>query len=256
MRPCPVCNEIATQDLGEITNTKIANLERSSYHLLHCRDCDVVYLSPLPTTRDLNVIYIDESQFDYHSDEQARIIVDFMAERLRALSDRMNLTGDPAVLEIGAGFAWMGRAAKQNFPHSRTVAQDITPEVAQKCSWVDHYIVGSADDPRIDSLGPYDVISMTHVIEHLPDPGAMLRRLLPVTRGMIFITAPHRPVRWDGTIASWRNYSYNHVPAHLQYFSEQGMRRLAEANGFNLAFWDANSEEGQALEAWLEPLRR
>jgi len=253
MRTCPVCSNPATAYVGELSNTKIAPLERTEYNLVQCQECDIVYLSPLPTTRDLDILYVDELQFDYHDNEHARLIVDFMANRLRAVLARMKATDVNAVLEIGAGPAWMARAAKQVSPQARTVAQDITKEVADKCPWVDHYIVASADDQRLDSLGPYDVISLTHVIEHLPDPGAMLRRLRPLTRGMIFMTAPHRPVRWDGTIDSWRKYSYNHVPAHLQYFSDRGMRRMAEAAGFKIAFWDATSEEGQAFETWLEP---
>jgi hypothetical protein len=253
MRPCPVCSNTVSSDLGELTNTKIAPLERAHYRLLQCHDCDIVYLSPLPTPRDLDILYIDELQFDYYDDERARVIVDFIADRLRAVMGRLGATELNSVLEIGAGLAWMARAAKQISPRARTVAQDITTEVADKCPWVDHYIVASSDDPRFDSLGPYDVISLTHVIEHLPDPIAMLRRLRPITKGMIFMTAPHRPVRWDGRIESWLKYSYNHVPGHLQYFSERGMQRMAEAAGFKVAYWDATAEEGQAFETWLEP---
>ena len=31
------------------------------------------------------------------------------------------------------------------------------------------------------------------------------------------------------------------------------MQRAAEASGFTLDYWDANSEQGQAFEAWLRP---
>jgi 2-polyprenyl-3-methyl-5-hydroxy-6-metoxy-1,4-benzoquinol methylase len=216
-------------------------------------ECDVVYLSPLPSDRDLHVLYVDELQFDYHSEEDITKITEFMSGRLQAVLTQIGLREAPTVLEIGAGLSWMARAAKKVNAISRTVAQDITPEASQKCSWVDHYIVGSIDDAKIDAFGPYDVISLTHVIEHLNDPVAIMRRLKPVARGVIFITAPHRPVRWDGGIESWRSYSYNHVPGHLQYFSERGMQRVAESAGFELIHWDATSEEGQSFEAWLKP---
>jgi len=54
------------------------------------------------------------------------------------------------------------------------------------------------------------------------------------------------------TIEEWRKYSYNHVPAHLQYFSKHGMETAAKGAGLRLRFWDAAAEEGQAFEAWLE----
>jgi hypothetical protein len=71
---------------------------------------------------------------------------------------------------------------------------------------------------------------------------------------VIFVTAPHRPVGWSdrtGEIALWERYSYNHVPAHIQYFSSKSMRRLSEAAGCTLAYWSHDHEEGQAFEAWL-----
>ena len=253
MRLCPVCNGSAEVTIGELTNTKVAPLARTSYDLVQCQGCDVVYLSPLPSENDLKILYVDELQFDYHTEEQSQSVVEFMRWRLRDVLKRLGGKGPPSVLEIGAGPAWMARAAKKMSPAAKTVAQDVTSEVADKCPWVDRYIVGSTGDAEIDSLGPYDVVSMTHVIEHLTDPVATLRRLRQVTRGIVFITAPHRPVKWDGSIESWRTYSYNHVPAHLQYFSQNGLRRAAEASGFTLDYWDANSEEGQAFEAWLRP---
>ncbi len=269
MRLCPVCAHAASLNVGELGNTKEAPLERSRYDLLHCRDCDIVYLSPLPSARDLEMLYIDEVQFDFFDDAATRMSLEFVTSRLREMMKRIGLWPGrtllekvlfkklpvkpaPVVLEIGAGLAWMARAAKEIDPRARTVAQDITAEVAGKCPWADHYIVGPAEDARIDALGPYDVISLTHVIEHLPDPVGMLRRLRPITRGRIFMTAPHRPVRWDGGIESWRGYSYNHVPGHLQYFSKRGMRKAAEAAGFRLDFW-GTAEGGQAFEAWLKP---
>jgi hypothetical protein len=59
-------------------------------------------------------------------------------------------------------------------------------------------------------------------------------------------------VAWRGSIEEWRKYSYNHVPAHLQYFSKRGMKTAASLAGLRLRHWDASAEEGQAFEAWLE----
>ena len=68
----------------------------------------------------------------------------------------------------------MCRAAKSRNRNHVTVAQDISPEALESCPWVDHYIQGEIDDRRLDSWGPYHVISMTHVIEHLVDVKAVL----------------------------------------------------------------------------------
>jgi len=252
MRPCPVCLKPADFAVGELAVTFTAGPQtRSKYDLIHCKPCDVVYLSPLPLPQDLDAIY-SAPQFDYYTEEQTPAVMEFYTGRIGALHEHLGNPEQLNVLEIGAGPAWIARAAKEALPFTTTVAQDVSPEMAARCPWVDRYLVQPAESNEIDALGPYDVISLTHVIEHLPDPLAMLRRLRPITRGVVFITAPHRPERWNGSIEQWRSYSYNHVPAHLQYYSHYGMRRAAEVTGFKVAFFSANSENGQSFEAWLE----
>jgi SAM-dependent methyltransferase len=150
----------------------------------------------------------------------------------------------------------MCRAAKAVDPNNVTVAQDISPEAVQKCPWVDFYVLGDLLDPRIDQRAPYDVISLTHVIEHLVYPVEVIRRCKSLLRqnGVIFITAPHRPIGWrdgEANVGLWEKYSYNHVPAHIQYFSKKSMRALAERSGCGLDHWSHDSEDGQAFEAWL-----
>jgi SAM-dependent methyltransferase len=150
----------------------------------------------------------------------------------------------------------MCRAAKAVNPDNVTVAQDISPEAVRKCPWVDFYILGDALDTRIDQHAPYDVISLTHVIEHLVRPLEVIRRCKSLLRkdGVIFITAPHRPVGWrdaSSDIALWESYSYNHVPAHIQYFSMKSMRVLSEQAGCIMDYWSHLHEGGQAFEAWL-----
>ena len=252
MRPCPVCREERSVSVGELQNTFVGPQSRASYDLLHCRSCDIVYLSPLPLESDLDEIYKGTPQFDYHSDEDVAGIMKFYTDRIKALRAALGRQQRFAVLEIGAGPAWVTRAAKSIQPDCLTVAQDVTSEMALKCPWVDHYLVDSTEARDLDQWGPYDIISMTHVIEHVPDPVATLRRAKQLSRGLVFITAPHMPAHWQGTIEEWRKYSYNHVPAHLQYFSEKGMKNAAKAAGLGLRLWDANAEEGQAFEAWLE----
>ena len=251
MRPCPICGQAAGVRIGDLHSTFHAPLVRSDYELAHCQSCDVVYLSPLPLEEDLNTIY-SATQFDYYTPESIKPVVEFYCDRMRALDAALGYPKKLSVLEIGAGPAWMSRAAKTVDPESTAVAQDVSSEMAEKCPWVDRYLVDSADSPEIDQRGPYNVISMTHVFEHLPDPVGMLQRLKRVCNGLIFITAPHRPVKWAGTIEEWRKYSYNHVPAHLQYFSKLGMEAAAQRAGLRLRYWDASAEEGQAFEAWLE----
>ena len=119
------------------------------------------------------------------------------------------------------------------------MAQDVSAEVASRYEWVVQYLVCDVSDERLRAMGSYDIISLTHVIEHLVDPVAARHRCksLLANGGTIFITAPFYPKGWEmgrTTISQWQQYSYNHVPAHIQYFSKKSMRRMTEKAGCTL----------------------
>jgi SAM-dependent methyltransferase len=262
VRACPAGCGRAGRSLGELPVTVRAVLSRDRYSLVQCACGAMLYLSPAPTASDLTTMYVDEKQFGGEYTDPARVeaILGYVGSALDALAKHIvRAPGMPMrVLEIGAGMAWMCRAAKARSADTLTVAQDVSPEAARSCDWVDHYVEGDVVDPRIARHAPFDVISMTHVIEHLVDPLQAIdrcRRLL-APDGLMFVTAPHRPTGWNDAapqLDAWRAWSYNHVPAHVQYFSERSLRRLAHAAGCDLVHWSDAHDNGQAFEAWLAP---
>ena len=260
VRPCPLGCPEAGRGIGALPVTMPIALSRSHFTLTRCGCGALLYLSPAPTKTDLQAMYIDENQFgdEYTDPDRVRSILRYMSDALERIALLRSWTTERPrnVLEIGAGLAWMCRAAKARNSNCRTVAQDVSPEAAQRCAWVDAYVQGDIADSRIDSHAPYDVISLTHVIEHLVDPVAMLARCraLLADDGVVFVTAPYRPQRWRDDVpdlALWRAYSYNHVPAHIQYFSEQSLTRLCQHARMQLVHWSHAHDGGQAFEAWI-----
>jgi len=162
------------------------------------------------------------------------------------------------VLEVGAGFAWMCKVAKSVNQCNRTVAQDISIECRDCCPWVDKWVIGEVVDNLEILKGQclYHLISLTHVIEHLPNMLDIMKKLtdLLVKGGVFFITAPHRPIGWKENldIQIWQKWSYSHVPAHLQYFNEKSIAVLAKELKVRVSFYNFNAEDGQAFEAWLQ----
>jgi 2-polyprenyl-3-methyl-5-hydroxy-6-metoxy-1,4-benzoquinol methylase len=79
----------------------------------------------------------------------------------------------------------------------------------------------------------FDAIYMGHVIEHLYDPGSLLKECWRVLKpgGHLVMTTPnmqswgHKHYRQD-----WRGLE---SPRHLQIFNPQSLRRLTEASGFD-----------------------
>jgi hypothetical protein len=258
---CPVCHQPRWQArrwFGSLPSGTRRGLRR--YDLVGCPECELIHLSPLPAKAALDEIYLEGVQFtsDCYTGPRADLVKEFILCRLRALLGWVRPGEEPVrVLEIGAGLAWMCGGAKTLDPRATTVAQDISTEGCEKCPWVDHFLVGELEErlPGIESHGPYHVISMTHVIEHLPDPVAVLRicRPLLARRGLVFVTAPYRPKGWapESPLSVWEQWSYNHVPGHLQYFNDTSMRRCAERAGLRVEYFDQTADDHQALEAWI-----
>jgi SAM-dependent methyltransferase len=254
-RRCPACHAISRIDpVGPLEPTQAGTFHTRDFALVHCRRCDCVRLEPAPTDADLRAMYADAVQFSddtYSSPERIEAMLRYYGQCLDQLG--MMPAAGGASLEVGAGRAWVSRAIKARNPGILTVAQDVTAECATDCPWVDDYVVGAVGD--LDRARPFQLISLTHVIEHLVDPQAMLRELAArlAPGGRIFVTAPFRPSGWragDG-IAKWLDYPYLHVPAHVSYLSRAWFDLAAEAAGLVLAHWDAGHEDGQAFEALL-----
>ena len=240
--------------MGPVGPTHPGPFHTSDFSLVRCPRCEVVYLDPAPTEDDLRAMYEGSVQFDgpHYTDAQ-RVAQVF--EYCNDAINRLALLPPPGgrVLEVGAGYAWLARTCKRLDESITTVAQDVSGEVADKCPWVDRYHIGKLS--TLDERERFHLASMTHVIEHLVDPAAMLAaissRLAP--GGKLFVTAPYRPTGWnpDAGIAGWREYSYLHVPAHVTYFSRKWFEQVAPRHQLRVEHWDASHEGGEAFELLL-----
>ena len=259
-RPCPICGAkpAASEKIGTLKKTVGERLSHDNFDLVRCPSCELIMLQPLPTEADFGVMYVEFKAFStpVYRGERVNAVLQHYGGRWKFLMKSIAKGAPVRVLEVGAGLAWICRVAKLYDPLSVTVAQDVTAQVVEECrEWVDSYVVDwNVNTPLITALAPFDVISMTHVIEHLPDPVSMLKQCASLLdpNGCIFVTAPHRPEGWSSAspIAKWQAWSYNHVPAHLQYFSETAMTKAANLAGQKVFSWFVG-ENGQSFEAIL-----
>jgi hypothetical protein len=80
----------------------------------------------------------------------------------------------------------------------------------------------------------FNVITLWHVLEHLPDPNQALHQLhnLLNETGTIFIAVPNLK-SYDANYyqSYWAAYD---VPRHLWHFDQQSMKTILQKNGFRL----------------------
>jgi hypothetical protein len=260
MRPCPVSGARgkALQNLGPVAATQPGDFSAETFSLIYCSQSDMVYLSPLPTDEDFNVMY-SAGQFDSSEYSDSSRIDAMMEYYSGCINRHFSIERETPfrLLEVGAGMSWVSKAIKSLRPDSQTWCQDISSECVDKCEWADQYFVGSVEDFSKQADTSFHAISLTHVIEHVPDPVKTLKLLsrMLTDDGVIMLTAPFRPKNWSVLqgLQPWIDYSYLHVPAHISYFSELALQMAAQKAGLSLKFWDSTADDHQAFEALLSP---
>lgn len=263
-RNCPICdkNHGKNKLLGMLTPNNSPFKEDSSlkFPLTKCNVCDMIYLSEIPKKNDLFKCYTEQIQFtcDAYTGKRVPLILQYFSHWLNHMVKYSNLDkNNLTTLEIGGGLSWMSRVVKNFNKNNFTVVQDLTKECLDKTSWVDKYYTGDLHEV-IDSIKqhqPYQIISMSHVFEHLIEPLNVLRICNEILddRGIIFINSPHKPEGWNDSspFSDWEKWSYNHVPTHLNYFNNTNLQKGAEKVNLKVVFFEAKAENGQAYEVWF-----
>jgi SAM-dependent methyltransferase len=157
-------------------------------------------------------------------------VPEFVLEHLRHLVrslSRYRTTG--RWLDIGCGSGTLLRAAgAEGWDATGT---EIAPAVvdAMRAHGLDARL-GLTDELDLPS-GGFDVVSAIEVLEHVPDPDALIAEATRLLRpgGALYVTTPHgRGVSWRFLGTDW---SVVAPPEHLQLFSSAGIRSALSRGG-------------------------
>jgi 2-polyprenyl-3-methyl-5-hydroxy-6-metoxy-1,4-benzoquinol methylase len=102
--------------------------------------------------------------------------------------------------------------------------QSSHPDVQWRCASVDDFMA---------DCGVFDVVSLYHVLEHVPRPDALVRALAGIVRagGLLVVEVPNLA----GLQARLRGYRWEYwLDHHVNYFTPATLRRLIEPAGFVL----------------------
>lgn len=98
--------------------------------------------------------------------------------------------------------------------------------------------------------GRYDLVTLSCVIEHLPDPAEALRRLYPALKpgGRLLLTTHNLASPWRWLFGRrWINW---HPPFHLHHFDANALRRLAAAAGFAVRYVETRTPVYWLVYSW------
>lgn len=213
-RRCPACAATAERVLGQKNDLQVSS----------CRSCGTLYTycATGPGAGEDYDVY-------YH---EANLTVPPFIDKLldEIITDFAPFRQNNRLLDIGCGAGSLLEAARRAGWEAEgvEVSRPSVEHVRRAGFKVFHGELAAAQY----AAGQFDVVTASEVLEHVPDPQAMLAEIARLLRpgGLFWGTTPHG--RGLSALLLGVAWSAVHPPEHLQLFSLAGMRRLLRGAGF------------------------
>ncbi len=212
--------------------------------MVECTSCRLRYLNPRPALDELDVIYPPT----YHAYNirpaagraEAPPLVTRLRHRLYSRRFRRPLrylAERPVIdlLDVGCGDGWMLDLYRLAAPgRVRTFGVDLAPEACAVARAAGHTVyAGRFEELVFDRQ--FDLVNLSHVIEHVAEPRAFVEKIAAVLRpgGVLVVETPNTGTpewRWLRG-GAWGAY---HIPRHWTFFDPGSIRRLGDAAGLTL----------------------
>ncbi|MBL8751490.1 MAG: class I SAM-dependent methyltransferase [Planctomycetes bacterium] len=213
------------------------------WEVVSCSSCSLVYVTPRLHGQALVDVY--GAGYWKSDDPKVRGYADYARESalyLKTYGRRMRLVAKwlprGRVLDVGCAAGYFLRVAQQ---HGHDVhGVELSPAIAHEAATAlgaDRVFVGTLDEAiaaRGWRAGTFDAITMWDVVEHIPDPQSVLRRVRELLRpgGRFLLETQNVESRWARLLGRrWHHYKHDE---HLYHFAPSTVRRLLDDCGFRV----------------------
>jgi len=193
--------------------SSVDSKNNSLLKVVFCKVCGMVQQDPIPSEDDVNEYYSNEYRQDYKKTYVPKIKHVFRAgnlglDRIRFLKNRGVING--RLLDVGAGggeFTYL--SSKLGF-----MSQGIEPNIGYSSYARDEYGIQIETGQLSDVNSKFNVITMFHALEHIPDPVRTFGLIFDLLEkdGCLLIEVPNI----ETNDASPHNIYFK---AHIHYFS-------------------------------------
>jgi len=241
---CPLCGALQSN----LFDRRIAQTQTITNRL--CSECGLVYQSPRMSGSELEAFYQEEYRQLYQGD-QGPTAKDLKVQSLRASSllafAKVRIPAVSRHLDIGCS---AGLLLQQFQTAYCSQPAGVEPGAAyrQYARGLGLSVYASLEELRAENQAPFDLVSMAHVLEHIPEPVAYLENLrsnLLAPEGWLLLEVPNL-------------YAHNCFEiAHLVSYSPNTLRQTVQKAGFELlAFKQHGQPRSEIIPLYLTLLAR
>jgi len=230
---CLICNSIQTKPFLVCKDNTVS---RETFNIVECVSCGFKFTNPRPVEDKLGAYYISEEYVSHSNTNKGFINSVYQIVRKYTLLKKLQLiskyykTGK--ILDIGCG---TGEFLK-TFKDSKWETFGIEPSLDVRKMAIENYGFDVREESELKKLETsyFDVITMWHVLEHVPqlnDRIEELKRLIK-PNGIIIIAVPNCS-SLDAKIYK-ENWAAYDVPRHLYHFRPIDIETVFKNHGLKV----------------------
>jgi SAM-dependent methyltransferase len=258
---CPICetygnsSPVYSSTVDEDSfSTKVFSArrlpDRRHYAWVRCTGCQLLRSDPI---NDLNLgkLY-EDSTFDY-SAEAAGLAKTYLRGLLKALKNR-KIEG--SLLEVGGGNSFfLEEAIKLGFRDVQGIEPSLDAVEKTRPDIRPNVHIGLMKN-GIFSDESFDVVTMFHVMDHLPDPLATLRSCISsLKQDGLMIVAVHDERSWSARLLGNKSPIFD-VEHTFLYSKKTGKRLFEKAGLADVRVWSYSNTYSLAYLVHLIPMPR
>jgi len=247
---CPLCKQQAII----LTRDHPGYLEPARFSIAECSSCDVQFANPMePSESVYERIYEHAatlpgySRYAWYADQVFRRKnplrwLESQEEMYAFIGSELERRGGARVgrvVEVGSGLGYLTYALRSAGYDVRGLELSERAVQASRARFGNFFEVCDVTQSTLQT-GIADAVILTEVIEHVPDPCALLRGIRRMLRpgGFALITTPNKSAAPRDSY-----WCTDNPPVHFWWFSETSMCRLAEASGLIVSFQGSDSRK-------------
>lgn len=222
---CPVC---ANSRFSLSTTIADHFLTGEPFQIMRCEKCGFLFTNPRPTRIEISRYYHSDKYLSHSNNKTGLLSYVYNFVRKISLKRKHRMItrhkSPGSILDIGCGTGeFLNFMNRQGWKTT-----GIEPAASPREFAKQHYNLDIFDEIELDNLptGGFDVISLWHVLEHVPDLNNridQLKRLL-TKDGLLVIALPNCE-SWDAVFYQeyWAAWD---VPRHFYHFSKSAFSLL------------------------------
>lgn len=226
---CPICGCPDSTPAHTCTDHTVTG---ARFTIQQCLGCGLYFTNPRPAGNKIGDYYLSENYISHAA--KARTLRDHLYHwvRRRAIKGKHNLIRSHVehgrLLDIGCGTgSFLAYMKEVGYDVQGVEVSTAARQVAQE-----KQITVVEELGKIPETDRFDVITLWHVLEHVPDPLQTMKEvfLRCAPGGLLVVAVPDRS-SWDSSHygADWAAWD---VPRHLFHFRGQDVQRLFKTTGF------------------------